>query len=234
LDRKLAERRLFPAIDIKRSGTRHEEKLYTPEELEAIWKLRRAIAGQELENAVEEVIKFLARIRTILNSWNRLTGSRFSKKRLKSTVSDIKVKLLSWTNDPEKIVGYAARICYSAEEPLKLLENLGSEQIQKSIRTVKKRGHLSVLEHASLLSHRWLLKGLYHQLVRHRLASYSQRSQRYVNEEDEGYVVPNTIAKDSGALEAYQKHIDESKELYKQLLAMGIPKEDARLLYLKV
>jgi len=64
-------------------------------------------------------------------------------------VSDIKVKLLSWTNDPEKIVGYAARICYSAEEPFKLLENLGSEQIQKSIRTVKKRGHLSVLEHAS-------------------------------------------------------------------------------------
>jgi len=41
-------------------------------------------------------------------------------------------------------------------------------------------------------------------------------------------VVPNTIAKDSGALEAYRKHIDESKELYKQLLAMGIPKEDAR------
>ncbi|HOA64840.1 MAG TPA: FAD-dependent thymidylate synthase [Coprothermobacter proteolyticus] len=144
-------------------------------------------------------------------------------------MSDIKVKLLSWTNDPEKIVGYAARICYSAEEPLKLLENLGSEQIQKSIRTVKKRGHLSVLEHASFT---FLIDGCSrvctHQLVRHRLASYSQRSQRYVNEEDEGYVVPNTIAKDSGALEAYQKHIDESKELYKQLLAMGIPKEDAR------
>ncbi|WP_107690098.1 transcription termination factor Rho [Coprothermobacter proteolyticus] len=75
LDRKLAERRLFPAIDIKRSGTRHEEKLYTPEELEAIWKLRRAIAGQELENAVEEVIKFLARTKDnseFLEQINRL------------------------------------------------------------------------------------------------------------------------------------------------------------------
>ncbi|MGB4453233.1 MAG: FAD-dependent thymidylate synthase, partial [Coprothermobacter proteolyticus] len=92
-------------------------------------------------------------------------------------MSDIKVKLLSWTNDPEKIVGYAARICYSAEEPFKLLENLGSEQIQKSIRTVKKRGHLSVLEHASFT---FLIDGCSrvctHQLVRHRLASYSQRS----------------------------------------------------------
>jgi len=75
LDRKLAERRLFPAIDIKRSGTRHEEKLYTPEELEAIWKLRRAIAGQRLENAVEEVIKFLARTKDnseFLEQINRL------------------------------------------------------------------------------------------------------------------------------------------------------------------
>lgn len=75
LDRKLAERRLFPAIDIKRSGTRHEEKLYSPEELEAIWKLRRAIAGQELENAVEEVIKFLARTKDnteFLEQINRL------------------------------------------------------------------------------------------------------------------------------------------------------------------
>jgi len=75
LDRKLAERRLFPAIDIKRSGTRHEEKLYTPEELEAIWKLRRAIAGQELENAVEEVYKVLARTKDnseFLEQINRL------------------------------------------------------------------------------------------------------------------------------------------------------------------
>jgi transcription termination factor Rho len=75
LDRKLAERRLFPAIDIKRSGTRHEEKLYTPEELDAIWKLRRAISGQELENAVEEVIKFLARTKDngeFLDQINRL------------------------------------------------------------------------------------------------------------------------------------------------------------------
>ncbi|NPV88735.1 transcription termination factor Rho [Coprothermobacteraceae bacterium] len=61
LDRKLAERRLFPAIDIKRSGTRHEEKLFTAEELESIWKLRRALANLELENAVEEVIKYLSR-----------------------------------------------------------------------------------------------------------------------------------------------------------------------------
>jgi len=144
-------------------------------------------------------------------------------------VNDINVRLLSWTNDPEKIVGYAARICYSSEEPSELLNNLTQEQIQKSIRTVKKRGHLSVLEHASFT---FLIDGCSrvctHQLVRHRLASYSQRSQRYVNEENQGYVMPATIKKNLSALEAYQKHISESKELYEKLLDMGIPKEDAR------
>lgn len=65
LSRDLAERRIFPAIDVKRSGTRHEELLYTKEELMAIWQLRRLLANQEdLVEAAEQLIRLLQRTRS--------------------------------------------------------------------------------------------------------------------------------------------------------------------------
>ncbi|MFN7017282.1 MAG: transcription termination factor Rho [Fimbriimonadales bacterium] len=65
LSRELAERRIFPAIDVKRSGTRHEELLYTKEELMAIWQLRRLLANQEdLVEAAEQLIRLLQRTKS--------------------------------------------------------------------------------------------------------------------------------------------------------------------------
>ncbi|MER3402081.1 MAG: transcription termination factor Rho [Armatimonadota bacterium] len=65
LSRELAERRIFPAIDVKRSGTRHEELLYPREELMAIWQLRRLLANQEdLVEAAEQLIRLLQRTRS--------------------------------------------------------------------------------------------------------------------------------------------------------------------------
>jgi transcription termination factor Rho len=64
LDRGLAERRIFPAIDIKRSGTRHEELLYTERELKSVWILRRAYASLETAEATEELIKWLKRTKS--------------------------------------------------------------------------------------------------------------------------------------------------------------------------
>ncbi len=62
LSRELAERRIFPAIDVKRSGTRHEELLYSKEELMAIWQLRRLLANQEdIVEAAEQLIRLLQR-----------------------------------------------------------------------------------------------------------------------------------------------------------------------------
>ncbi len=63
LDRSLAERRIFPAIDIKRSGTRHEELLYSEKELKSVWILRRAYASLDTAEATEELIKWLRRTR---------------------------------------------------------------------------------------------------------------------------------------------------------------------------
>jgi transcription termination factor Rho len=65
LSRDLAERRIFPAIDVKRSGTRHEELLYSKEELMAIWQLRRLLANQEdLVEAAEQLIRLLQRTKS--------------------------------------------------------------------------------------------------------------------------------------------------------------------------
>ncbi len=65
LTRELAERRIFPAIDVKRSGTRHEELLYSKEELAAVWQLRRLLANQEdLVEAAEQLIRLLQRTRS--------------------------------------------------------------------------------------------------------------------------------------------------------------------------
>lgn len=64
LDRRLAERRLFPAVNIQRSGTRHEELLYTPQELEQIYKLRRLIADTESVQAMDQIINLLRRTKS--------------------------------------------------------------------------------------------------------------------------------------------------------------------------
>ncbi len=60
LDRGLAERRVFPAIDINRSGTRHEELLFSEEELRRVWKLRRMLASMEPMQAIEQLIGLLS------------------------------------------------------------------------------------------------------------------------------------------------------------------------------
>jgi thymidylate synthase (FAD) len=108
---------------------------------------------------------------------------------------------------------------------------LSEDQIARSIKTVKKRGHLSVLEHVSFT---FVIDGCSrvctHQLVRPRLASYSQRSQRYVNQEKEDFVIPPTIKENADAVALFQEHLQSSKRLYEQFLSLGIPKEDARFI----
>ncbi|NPV88736.1 FAD-dependent thymidylate synthase [Coprothermobacteraceae bacterium] len=144
-------------------------------------------------------------------------------------MTHLRVKLISYTPDPERVVCAAARICYSARDPLEVFENMGPEEIARTIRVVKQKGHLSVLEHANFT---FVIDGCSrvctHQLVRHRIASYSQRSQRYVKESGEDYVTPQTLEQDDEALKLYREHLSRSYELYTRLLGRGVPKEDAR------
>ena len=93
----------------------------------------------------------------------------------------MKVKLINYTKNPERIVAQSARLCYSASGIDELNEKLTDESIIKLIKKIIKLGHYSVLEHATFT---FAIEGISrvtsHQLVRHRIASFSQQSQRYV------------------------------------------------------
>jgi len=100
-----------------------------------------------------------------------------------------KVTLVQHTAEPEELIAAAARLCY-AERTEDILRQ-DPEGAGKFVAMLKKFGHLSPIEHASFT---FLVEGvsraMTHQLVRHRLASYSQRSQRYVRHAEFDYVVP--------------------------------------------
>ncbi len=140
----------------------------------------------------------------------------------------MKVRLVSYTPDPEMTVAVAARRCYSALGSCELTCGLSPEEAKKRIQTILEAGHLSPTEHASFtFAIEGVSRSLSHQLVRHRIASYSQQSQRYVSESGFEYVVPPSIAGNPKALELYEKSIEEIRETYSKLAEM-VPKEDAR------
>ncbi len=99
----------------------------------------------------------------------------------------------------------------------------------KFIEMLIRTGHLSVLEHAMAT---FRLEGgsrsFTHQLVRHRIASFTQQSQRYVEEAGFKYVVPPSIEKNQEAKEIFNDFIESAKKTYKKLRYLGIQKEDAR------
>jgi thymidylate synthase (FAD) len=133
------------------------------------------------------------------------------------------VELLAITPDAETLIELAGRTCYLSHDR----SEPGSEQ--KFIGMLLRHGHLSVLEHAYAT---FRVKGgsrsFTHQIVRHRLASFSQQSQRYVRETDFDYVTPPTIAKNPEAHVRFQEVMDEIRKAYGELQDLGIPKQDAR------
>ena len=93
----------------------------------------------------------------------------------------MRVQLLTHTPEPEHVVAAAARLCYSDASISQLLER-APEQAPKLLRKILDMGHLSVLEHASFtFGIEGISRACSHQLVRHRIASFSQQSQRYVS-----------------------------------------------------
>lgn len=141
----------------------------------------------------------------------------------------MKLTLLNFTPAPEKAVVLAAKLCYSDSNISQLEEKVKGISYEKFLDKILKMGHLSVLEHASFtFGIEGISRATSHQLVRHRLASYSQQSQRYVKFKEPEFVVPASIKKISG----YEKKFaDAAKSLYNfynEMLEAGIPAEDAR------
>ena len=141
----------------------------------------------------------------------------------------IKVKLLEYTPDPERVVAMAARLCYSAIGAEELAQRLSEEKVREMVRKMVKLGHASTIEHVSFtFGIEGVSRVLTHQLVRHRIASYDQQSQRYVPSHGFPYITPPTIAENPAAKERFTALMEEIRSAYDELTEMGIPKEDAR------
>ncbi|MDR1245245.1 MAG: FAD-dependent thymidylate synthase [Endomicrobium sp.] len=142
------------------------------------------------------------------------------------------VKLLKSTKDAEKICAVAARLCYSAAKIDDIDENFTTDKdkVKDLLSKVISSGHHSVLEHASFtFGVEGVSRALLAQLTRHRIASFSVQSQRYVKfKSGIDFVFPNTIKKDEKLLEKYNNFLKSTESLYKEFLDAGIPAEDAR------
>lgn len=142
----------------------------------------------------------------------------------------MKVNLIKYTQEPEKTVAVAARLCYSPVGVDDLMNELSNESVEKLVRFVIKSGHLSTTEHINFtFAIEGVSRALTHQLVRHRIASYNQQSQRYVKFKDNfEYILPPSIEKDEDSRKKFEGMILDIHGLYKELLASGIEAEDAR------
>ncbi len=100
---------------------------------------------------------------------------------------------------------------------------------EKFVEMIVRNHHLSVLEHAfATFRISGVSRVFTHQLVRHRMASFTQQSQRYVDEKGFRHVEPLSIQKHKEAHQLYIDFIDDAKKMYIQLQEMGIRNEDAR------
>lgn len=137
------------------------------------------------------------------------------------------VKLIRFTPEPELVSALAMRSCRTKEAAYEIKLEKPKEYY---IRLALKTGHYSVLEHPNFtFSVKGISRSCTHQLVRHRIASYSQQSQRSVNPVGKDwYITPKTIKEVD--LFKYQVVMSKLAEIYTQFLKWGIPKEDARLI----
>lgn len=133
----------------------------------------------------------------------------------------MKAELVTYTPNPEETIEKAARICYNSQ--------CGDYEKRKKFLTgLIKSGHTSTIEHASAtFKFSEVSRALTHELCRHRLFSFSQRSQRYCNEDGFGIVMPESL-KQNGYETEFNALMKEIEELYNDMVEDGIPKEDAR------
>ena len=147
------------------------------------------------------------------------------------------VELLNHTLNPDETIEKAARICYNSKSGDYLKR-------KKFLQGLIKSGHTATIEHASAtFKISGVSRALTHELVRHRLMSFCQRSQRYCSEDGFKYVMPDTIAQHSKSdiiedenmekvapsfCSMYAWYMEHIEKFYNEMVKAGIPKEDAR------
>ena len=120
----------------------------------------------------------------------------------------------------EALLEHAGRTCYRSQ---------AQGQPGRFVQARVREGHESLIEHASVTFEiSGISRACSHQLVRHRIASYSQESQRYVDMSDPEFVVPPSVARDPEAQAVWDEFMAEVADTYHRLRELGVRKEDAR------
>ena len=136
------------------------------------------------------------------------------------------VKIIAKTENPITTMAIAAKTCYSKLTP-DCIRFVSETEATTFLEKIVARGHHSVLEHASFtFAISGISRNCTNQIVRHRIASYSQQSQRYVEfaGDDSSVYLQDSLQEN----EKVQQHLKNTKELYEELVESGVKVEDAR------
>jgi thymidylate synthase (FAD) len=136
----------------------------------------------------------------------------------------LRLSLLQHTPDPDRAVAVAGRLCYAPVSASELTQEMKDEDVAKLVRILVRSGHHSALEHASFsFAVDGVSRACTHQLVRHRVASYNQQSQRYVRfDAADGFVVPPSIAGDPQAMQVFLEAMENARVAYDRLVEIGL------------
>ncbi len=138
--------------------------------------------------------------------------------------------LIAHTPEPEKIVATAAKLCYSSSDISSLKEGLTEDKTRSFIEMLASIGHESVFEHVSFtFGIEGISRACSHQLVRHRIASYSQKSQRYVNENGFEFITPPEIEELPEAKAEFDRLMEQITESYDKIADLLTANHTARL-----
>ena len=139
------------------------------------------------------------------------------------------VILIAHTPEAEKVVAMAAKICYAKNVSIKKLQKkINDDDVSTFITKLLESGHESPFEHVSFtFGIEGISRACSHQLVRHRMASFSQRSQRYCFEDGFNYIEPEDMNEEEDKF--FRDFMRHSKEVYSKLVDKGVKPEDARM-----
>ncbi len=128
------------------------------------------------------------------------------------------VMLLAYTPEPEKTIASAAKLCYSPSTISTVRDGLTAEKTESFVEMLAEIGHESPIEHVSFtFGIEGVSRALLAQITRHRIASYSVQSQRYVREKSFEYVTPPEIAEIPEALKIFREAMEQDQKTYEKL-----------------
>jgi thymidylate synthase (FAD) len=138
--------------------------------------------------------------------------------------AELRVTLLQHTPDPDRAVAIAGRLCYAPVSAADLKMAMGADDVATLVGVLVRSGHHSALEHASFsFAVDGVSRALTHQLVRHRVASYNQQSQRYVNfGAGDSFIVPPSVSGNAEALTVFLEAMEHARVAYDRLVELGL------------